>query len=118
MPVAPGLSRGVARCPHLRIRVEYMVVGEDRHRHAQAEHLLRHRDLHVHPRPGVPHIHAWHGDERAVVDIASGQFLAGGLQPRQARLVRTWVELHLTELIEAWERASEGEPPGTIEALP
>jgi hypothetical protein len=67
---------------------------------------------------GVPHIHAWHGDDRAVVDIASGQLLAGDLQPRQTRLVRTWVELHRAELIEAWERASEGERPGTIEALP
>ena len=67
---------------------------------------------------GMPHIHAWHGDDRAVVDIATGQLLAGDLHPRQARLVRTWGELHQAELIEAWERASEGEPPGTIEALP
>ncbi|MGD0085161.1 MAG: DUF4160 domain-containing protein [Acidimicrobiales bacterium] len=65
-----------------------------------------------------PHIHAWHGEDRAVVDVANGQLLAGSLKPRQARLVRTWVELHRAELIDAWERAAEGEPPGTIEAVP
>jgi len=67
---------------------------------------------------GPPHIHAWHRGDRAVVDVVNGRILAGSLKPRQARMVRTWVELHRAELLDAWERASEGEPPGTIEALP
>jgi len=67
---------------------------------------------------GVAHIHVWHGDDRAVVDVTSGQLLAGSLKPHQARLVATWVELHRVELIDAWERASEGASPGTIEGLP
>jgi hypothetical protein len=67
---------------------------------------------------GVPHVHAWHGDDRAVVDVATGEVIAGHLNRRQASLVRTWVDFHQAELLGAWVRASEGEPPGTIEALP
>jgi hypothetical protein len=67
---------------------------------------------------GVPHIHAWHGDDRAVVDMVTGQILAGRLPRRQAALVVTWVEIHQAELLEAWQRASQGELPGTIEPLP
>lgn len=67
---------------------------------------------------GLPHVHAWHGGDRAVVDIATGRLLAGSLRPRQAALVHIWIELHRDELMAAWQRASEGEPPGTIEALP
>jgi hypothetical protein len=66
---------------------------------------------------GVPHVHARHGDDQAVIDVATGQLLAGSLKSRQATLVRTWVDLHRAELLDGWERASEGEPPGTIEAL-
>ena len=49
-----------------------------------------------------------------MVDVATGQLLAdSGLQPRQTRLVRTWVELHRAELVAAWERAGEGDPVHT-----
>jgi len=67
---------------------------------------------------GVPHIDASYGDETALVEVATGLLLAGTLKPRQAGLVREWVELHRAELLEAWQRASTGEPPGTIEPLP
>lgn len=67
---------------------------------------------------GVAHVHAHHGGDRAVFAVATGELLAGTLKPRQAALVREWVDLHRVELVEAWQRASEGEPPGTIEALP
>jgi hypothetical protein len=66
---------------------------------------------------GVPHIHIWYGDDRAVVDL-SGAILAGTLRPRQAALVREWVAMHQSELVEAWQRASAGEPPDIIEPLP
>lgn len=33
---------------------------------------------------GVAHVHAWHGDDRAVVEVATGRLLAGNLGPRQA----------------------------------
>jgi hypothetical protein len=66
----------------------------------------------------LPHIHVHHGADRAVVDITTGVVLAGDVKRQQARLVRDWMNLHRAELLEAWERASEGEPPGTIEPLP
>ncbi len=66
---------------------------------------------------GPPHVHAWYGDDKAVVDL-SGAILAGTLRARQAALVREWAALHETELLLAWQRASAGEPPGSIEPLP
>ncbi len=67
---------------------------------------------------GVPHFHARHGDDEAVLDVATGDVLAGGLPRRQTSLVTDWIELHRGEPIAAWGRASSGEPPGTIEPLP
>jgi uncharacterized protein DUF4160 len=67
---------------------------------------------------GVPHIHAWHGDDKAVVEVATGAVLAGSLKSRQASLIREWTDLHRVELLEAWRRANSGEPPGSIEPLP
>jgi hypothetical protein len=67
---------------------------------------------------GPPHVHAWAVGRRAVVDIRTGAITAGSLSARQAGLVRDWVELHRGELVEAWQRASVGEPPGTIDPLP
>jgi hypothetical protein len=67
---------------------------------------------------GVAHFHARHGEDEAVVEIATCSVLQGGLPPRQARRVRDWTELHRLELLEAWERATRGEPPGTIDPSP
>lgn len=67
---------------------------------------------------GVAHFHARYGEDEAVIDIETGDLLRGDLSPHQRRLVREWAQLHRTELFEAWQRASSGEPPGTIEPLP
>lgn len=67
---------------------------------------------------GVAHFHARHGDEEAVVAVATGETLGGALSPRLMRLVEDWAALHRNELLTAWERASSGEPPGTIDPLP
>ena len=53
-----------------------------------------------------------------VVEIATGEAIQGAMSPRQMRLVLEWAQLHRTELLDAWEKASSGEPPGTIEPLP
>jgi hypothetical protein len=67
---------------------------------------------------GPPHLHACAGDLRAVVDIRTGSITHGSLKTRQMALVRGWVELHREELLAAWDRASRGDAPGTIEPLP
>ena len=55
---------------------------------------------------GVPHVHAWHGGDRAVVDLATGHIVAGRSKPRETGLVRISIDIHRTELIAAWEHAS------------
>lgn len=67
---------------------------------------------------GVPHFHARHGDHEAVVAIDSGEVLTGGLPRREAKLVAQWWDLHQSELVDAWRRASSGHAPGTIDPLP
>jgi Domain of unknown function (DUF4160) len=67
---------------------------------------------------GVGHVHARHGGNEGVFEISTGALIAGSLKPRQAALVREWISRHTVELGEAWEKASAGEPPGTIEPLP
>lgn len=67
---------------------------------------------------GPAHFHARYGDDEAVIDISTGGPVQGDLSPRQMRLVREWTELHRAELLDAWERASSGQSPGTIEPLP
>ncbi|MEJ7764346.1 MAG: DUF4160 domain-containing protein [Acidimicrobiales bacterium] len=67
---------------------------------------------------GVAHFHARAGGDEVVVEIASGEAIQGAMSPRQMRLVLEWAQLHRTELLDAWEKASSGEPPGTIEPLP
>lgn len=67
---------------------------------------------------GVAHFHARHGEAEAVIEVMTGNVLAGRLPRRQMSMVREWTELHRDELMAAWRRASIGEPPGTIEPLP
>jgi hypothetical protein len=67
---------------------------------------------------GVAHFHARHGDDEAVIEVASGNVLAGQLPRRQMSMVREWTNLHRDELLAAWQRATMAEPPGTIEPLP
>lgn len=67
---------------------------------------------------GVAHFHARYGEDEAIIEVATGTVLQGGLPPRRAKLVDEWTELHRDELLKAWTKASSGEPPGTIEPLP
>jgi hypothetical protein len=67
---------------------------------------------------GPAHFHARYGDDEAVIEISTGGAVQGALSPRQMRLVQEWTELHRAELLDAWDRASSGEPPGIIEPLP
>lgn len=47
-----------------------------------------------------PHFHAEYGEEEAMIDIAEGILLKGKLSAKQLRLVREWLALHRSELLE------------------
>lgn len=64
-----------------------------------------------------PHFHAQYAEHRAVFSIPEGELLAGYLPRRQRRLVQAWAALRESELEQAWARALNMEPPGTIEPL-
>ena len=54
-----------------------------------------------------PHFHVEFGDKRAKIDFR-GNILIGDLGSKTAlRLVREWIDLHQTELMEDWELARD-----------
>ena len=55
-----------------------------------------------------PLFHARHGEDRAVIDIASGDVLEGELSRRDLRLVEAWLELNRESLMANWQLAREG----------
>ncbi|WP_314007599.1 DUF4160 domain-containing protein [Lancefieldella parvula] len=50
-----------------------------------------------------PHIHAIYGEDTAAFDINSGEEIDGSLPTRAAGMVREWIEIHQTELLDMWE---------------
>jgi len=66
---------------------------------------------------GVAHFHARYAGDEAVIAVATSEVLAGRLPRSQLAMVGEWTDLHRGELLEAWQRATIGEPPGTIEPL-
>ena len=64
-----------------------------------------------------PHIHVYHHDYSATVDIKSCRILEGKLSPKQLRLVAAWIEIHREELIANWALCQNGEKPFPIEPL-
>jgi len=64
-----------------------------------------------------PHIHVEYQDDKALIDF-KGNILRGNLGSKTAlRLVREWIDLHETELIEDWRLAQEGKEIKKIEPL-
>lgn len=66
---------------------------------------------------GIPHFHAEHGEDAAVISIAPTELLAGSLPKRDLRLVLAWAHLHEEELLANWERARRSEKLAWIEPL-
>ena len=64
-----------------------------------------------------PHFHARHGEDRAVIDIASGDVLEGELSRRDLRLVEAWLELNRESLMANWQLAREGREMFKIAAI-
>jgi hypothetical protein len=55
-----------------------------------------------------PHFHVEYGELHALVDIGSGEVLAGRLPKRVAQLVAEWRRQHVHELRRAWSDAQGG----------
>lgn len=64
-----------------------------------------------------PHIHTKYSDQEAVIEIPSGEVLAGELKSNKLKLVEAWIEIHKDELMANWELASKGFPVENIEPL-
>jgi hypothetical protein len=64
-----------------------------------------------------PHFHALYGDEKAKIEIATGEVLRGSLSPRALRLIREWLDLHRAELELNFGRLENEEQPYRIEPL-
>ncbi len=64
-----------------------------------------------------PHFHAEYAEHEMQMSIQHQRVLNGWLPPRQTRQVVQWAVERQTELMEAWKRASEDEPPGTVAPL-
>jgi hypothetical protein len=64
-----------------------------------------------------PHIHAYYQNSKLVVNIQTGDSLAGDLPPKQLRLVLAWIEIHKEELLADWILCQNGEKPFLIEPL-
>lgn len=52
-----------------------------------------------------PHVHAIYGGDKALVRISDGEIIRGRLPRSQANLVKSWVALRQTELMENWHHA-------------
>ena len=64
------------------------------------------------------HFHAYYGSDEALFAIETLSLFAGRLPPRATGLVVEWASLRQDQLMEAWNKAQELEPPGKIEPLP
>ena len=65
-----------------------------------------------------PHFHAEYSGKKAVFDFG-GNMLKGDLGSRTAvKLVREWVDLHVSELEDDWALARKSEEVRKIEPLP
>ncbi len=64
-----------------------------------------------------PHFHAYFQGATAVYAISSVSLLAGGLPPKQSRLVEAWAEIHKEELLANWHALTAGRRADSIDPL-
>ncbi len=64
-----------------------------------------------------PHFHVRYGEQRAKIDLESGELLDGRLPRRALELVREWRVINEQELRQNWQRALAREPLNKIEPL-
>lgn len=68
-------------------------------------------------RHNLPHIHVRYAGQKASIAIDDGLVLAGGIPPKQLKMVQAWIEIHKDELYADWELATAGEQPFRIAPL-
>ena len=64
-----------------------------------------------------PHFHAEYGEDEAVFAISPVELLAGYLPGRARALVEEWATLHVSELMDDWNRCRTGRLPQAIPPL-
>ncbi|MBI5076316.1 MAG: DUF4160 domain-containing protein [Nitrospirae bacterium] len=64
-----------------------------------------------------PHFHAVYGEEEILIEIPSLSVITGNLSPRALGLVMEWASMHQSELLKAWEQATNHQMPDKIEPL-
>ena len=64
-----------------------------------------------------PHFHAAYGEHLAKIAIESLEVIDGALPKRAMELVLDWTRMHKQELLDAFKRAVECQPPGKIAPL-
>ena len=68
-------------------------------------------------RHNLPHIHVRYAGQKASISVEDGRVLAGGIPPKQLKMVQAWIEIHKDELFADWELATAGEQPFRIAPL-
>ena len=68
-------------------------------------------------RHGKSHFHVKYQDYKAVIDIETGDILAGQFPPNKLKLVQAWCEIHKEDLLADWELAINGSELFKIEPL-
>ena len=64
-----------------------------------------------------PHFHATYGRSEVVIEIPSLAAIGGRLPPRAMGLLVEWAAAHQQDLLDAWTRIQNHQPPGRIEPL-
>lgn len=65
----------------------------------------------------VAHFHAFYGDHELIVGINPLRILQGGAPARVRGMVLEWAAVHQAELLEAWRRCGDAQPPAPIAPL-
>jgi hypothetical protein len=68
-------------------------------------------------RHNPPHFHALYGNDEAVIDIKTLDYLDGNLPKRARNLVNEWPLEHRDELLSNWEKGRKPEELQPIEPL-
>ena len=64
-----------------------------------------------------PHFHVYYGEYSAIVRISNCEVLRGEIPERVQRLVREWLLLYGSEVLQAWNQIQEGKPIDVVEQL-